>query len=133
MIPVNQTNTIQNQGNCMSACIASILELECDDIPNFHLQNVDFHTAITRWLRDRSMNILSVYDDVMCKFFPPWMVGCYGIATVPSQNVEGSHAIVVQYQKTDDGYLWVIVHDPREGNKPYELEDIISIDILIKS
>jgi hypothetical protein len=37
MTPVDQTKTLENseRGNCLAACVASIFDLEIDDVPQF--------------------------------------------------------------------------------------------------
>lgn len=44
-------------GDCWRACIASILEMPCDDVPNFvHLARLadgNFHTLSREWLAER--------------------------------------------------------------------------------
>jgi len=133
MKPVYQTNTTKGEGNCFSACLASLLEIPCDDVPNFFQQGVDYHTAVNHWLRAHGFNLLQLHGDAMDCFLFPWMVGCYAIASVPSQRFENTnHAVVIKWTK-NEGYQWEIVHDPKQGNEPYANDiEFKAIYILIK-
>jgi hypothetical protein len=53
MKPVFQTVMDANRGNCLSAAIASILELDIAEVPNFEVLNGDFMARVNEWLRPR--------------------------------------------------------------------------------
>lgn len=52
MIAVMQTKFGPVEGNCFSACIASILEIPLDDIPADLITRTHWFRAINEWLRD---------------------------------------------------------------------------------
>ncbi len=56
MIPVEQTVTTFPGGNCFAACVASILELPLDAVPNF--QSRDWLDEWQEWLRPRNLGLL---------------------------------------------------------------------------
>lgn len=63
MIPVDQTMFRPSEGdgagNCLAACIASVLELPLEDVPNFAaLSQEEWFTALQTWLRDRGLGII---------------------------------------------------------------------------
>ncbi len=41
MTPVNQTDSTKERGNCQQACIATLFNLELEQVPNFRLFNDD--------------------------------------------------------------------------------------------
>lgn len=50
---VFQTALNERNGDCLSAAIASILELDIEDVPNFNVLNGDFMARVNEWLRPR--------------------------------------------------------------------------------
>lgn len=53
MKPVHQTKFGNTDGNCLAACIASILEVELESLPNFH--GKDWQERWCEWLRPRGL------------------------------------------------------------------------------
>ncbi|SRR5260370_10758007 len=53
MKPVFQTVIDSKHGNCLSAALASILELDIDEVPNFEVHEGDFAARVDAWLRPR--------------------------------------------------------------------------------
>lgn len=53
MKPVFQTVLDRQKGNCLSAAIASILEIDISEVPNFEVLNGDFISRVNEWLRPR--------------------------------------------------------------------------------
>ena len=56
MIPVTQT-TFAPAGNCLAACLASILEVPIEAIPNFHA-NDDFWLNFYTYIRAQGYEVL---------------------------------------------------------------------------
>lgn len=71
MKPCFQTSFGDKQGNCLSACIASLLELAIEDVPNFCVDYGDEHwqDATEEWLRKRGLALVSVQIN---EEVPPW-------------------------------------------------------------
>lgn len=108
MIPLKQT-TFGKEGNCFSACLASILELESpQDIPNYVLLTPEnFMENYNEWLRPRGLFCLEMkyqYELLLerdRKFWGyHWMVG------PASRGL--SHSVV--------GCQGEMVHDPHPDN-----------------
>ena len=56
-------------GDCMRACICSLLHLDPQDVPHFFEDGCDFRTAMVRlreWLRSRKLNIFVTFFDAGC-------------------------------------------------------------------
>lgn len=128
MKPVHQRIICEGRGDCMSACLASVLELSLDDVPAFCAIAVDsgcqypMHEAdqhMRRWLRDRGFHGLRISYEACSDWRS--LEGAFAIATMPSQRFkDGWHAVVVQWQATSEHALrCAIVHDPNPGNAPY--------------
>jgi len=59
MIPVNQTVLTEGDGNCVAACVASILELGIDEVPNFIMdeaQPYSWDVWLTKWCAAHGVN-----------------------------------------------------------------------------
>lgn len=60
MIPVKQTKT-GDGGNCFRACVASILELSMEDVPDFCNENPDnWFVSFCDWLRQFGMTAMMI-------------------------------------------------------------------------
>lgn len=60
MIPVTQTTFGERKGNCFAACVASVLELPLEEVPNFCCENWDgeWYQAFKGWLRARGLDAI---------------------------------------------------------------------------
>lgn len=99
MKPVYQTNFIPPDGNCFEACIASIFELDLDDVPKFDGDN--WFGKFEKWLKRHDLYPICIkVSDCDENFIPQ---GYYLIGG-KSPRGDFNHAIV--------GYNGKAVHDP---------------------
>jgi hypothetical protein len=113
--PVFQTIFDADGGNCLSAVIASILELPLEEVPNFAKDNGDdCDKAATAWLKDRGLGCISIGFDSL-----EWMAGAYFdnlgeycILLGPSNFKDRGHAVV---GKVGDKGKIDVAHDPIPG------------------
>ena len=108
MKPVMQTVN-GRQGNCFSACLASIFECDIADVPNFFAIAGDddalWWSAVRDWLRTRGFGImfLELLDPAHLSMFEGWLI-------VSGKSTRGlDHATIWK-----DGKM---VHDPRQSNE----------------
>jgi hypothetical protein len=94
MIPIDQT-IYGPEGNCFQACIASILEVPLDDVPECLGGRYD--QRLLDWLHSKGLGL------VLKPTAGGWLTG-YCILTAKSPRTEGNHAVVIK-----DGE---VVHDP---------------------
>jgi hypothetical protein len=127
MIPVYQNNNSKEEGDCMAACIASLLEIELDDVPNFaeiynKEKGADWYIEYVNFLSKYDLYPLTFnYDLYQWGHFH----GGYVILSVDSPNIENvQHAVIGQNGK--------VVHDPRKGGKPVDMNRINQVEILVK-
>lgn len=115
MIPVDQTVFDDGYGNCLSACVASILELPIADVPNFR-ESPEPESALRTWLAQRGWSVfqytVATADDLASTHFNTGP-GVYVIlgGAGPRTNAQGrpkQHAVVGRAA----GYGVKIVHDP---------------------
>jgi hypothetical protein len=108
MKPVPQTVFGWPGGNCFSACVASVLELPIDDVPNFMLSRDSWFEAACQWLNARGFTALYVHHDaVKCGYVDPRPLikaGHYFIVGGLSPRGNHLHCVVEHRGK--------VVHDP---------------------
>lgn len=112
MKPVIQTIFDGDAGNCLSASIASILELQLDEVPNFAQAHGDeAWQHAEAWLSQRGMRLLEIgfadYDTYCDTYFAN--SGEFCIVTGPSTHPDRAHAVVGQVNS--DGAI-ELAHDP---------------------
>ena len=135
MTPVFQTIIDKGRGNCMSAAVASILDLPLEEVPNWVTRAFDegqphrHYVYMREWLESKGLHLVRVNY----KHFGDWrsLVGAYAIASVPSQRFEHTtHAVIVTWTKLESGAHQIsIVHDPNPSNAPYDLDKVEPVDI----
>ncbi len=107
----------EEQGNCMAACLASLFELELDDVPDFggKINNGTWYGILNVWLAQRNLE-LSFYP-VKNVILP--MLGYYMLAVKSTtlKNPNDGHMVIAQ-----NG---TVVHDPNPNAKSVgEKEDV---------
>lgn len=111
MKPVDQIIFDHNRGDCFRACVASILEVPLEEVPNFMEDGrKQFDDNLDKWLKDQSFTMLD------CRILEPEVVwrylkDCFVIACdeSPRSTVEDTfdHAVIFK-----NGAL---IHDPHPG------------------
>lgn len=103
------TDTANNiYGNCWAACLASILELDIADVPEFDAGDPDdldgtWARKTNRWLAQFGLAFLE-YPSLPPESYLAMGMSVYHIITGPSPRNSGMHAVV--------GLNGKIVHDP---------------------
>jgi hypothetical protein len=114
------------RGNCMQAAIASLFELELEDVPNFIILETgkgEANLSMWQFIMDKTGIFATVFGTFdtpiekykeICKF--DGGIGGYFYASVKSQTFEGtSHAIIVDSNMN-------VVHDPNPNGKCLGME-----------
>ena len=109
MTPVDQrviAHTPEAVGDCLSACLASVLDLSLDDVPVF-VAEPDWYGACCRWLEARGLALIYLH------FAPgswPWLPPTNLPLVVGGQSPRGpwGHAVVGIWR---EGAMEVL-HDP---------------------
>lgn len=128
MKPVYQTTHGAGIGNCMAACIASILECDVESVPNFCARWHYWQAAMNDWLRGYfglSLVTISWPPSEMLTAFPR---GGYVILSGKSPRFDCSHAVVGRI-RLEDGQA-VVVHDPHPSGDG--LETIKECDYFVQ-
>jgi len=108
MKKVDQTRFGSKRGNCLPACIASILEINPTTIPNFCeivTKDQNWQELANDWLKPFNMGMVTVdVSKVDLTKDPILPKECYCIATGPSPRGDFFHSVVAKGGE--------IVHDP---------------------
>lgn len=129
MKPVFQQIVDKDSGDCFRACLASILELDCEDVPNFRAMvnesGADMMDFAREWcLKNYNISLVSIFMNKIPDCGDDFRLtgGCEGtplIASYESPNLEGcTHAVVGEIDK--HGLNITITHDPNPNGKPIE-------------
>lgn len=126
MKPVMQT-IVGPKGNCMSACLASVLELPLAEVPNFFeagSDDTDYWNACRTWLRGLGLGILTINFDGPAQW-SQLRLGGYHIVGGSSPRMEGMDHATVWYRGR-------MVHDPHPDGtgivKPTTLDLLYVLD-----
>lgn len=121
MIPVTQTITGDKKGNCLAACVASILELPIEQVPNFCGDFEEWILALHNWLKPMGLGVVFVKldlcpspDHLKENFLKGYTIG----GVTGARGIK--HAVVLH-----DGQ---VIHDPHPGEAvadDIELEDVL--------
>jgi len=132
MKPVHQTS-FYPAGNCYAACVASILELPVEEVPDFYHQAVmdsaPFYQHVSDWLASRDLGVLRVLPMVDGVWVAPAYFGereLFFIASGKSPRHDCHHAVV--WKAT--GQATAPAHDPHpEGG--FLKGDPTSFDLIV--
>jgi hypothetical protein len=125
MKPVFQRIICNRRGDCLTAAVASLMELPYEQVPTWVPDAYDagdetlWHNAYMKWLNDRGLFALTIeYRNLN-----DWrqLPGVFALASMPSQKfIGGMHTVVVTWEKTDDrGIRMIVAHDPNPENAKY--------------
>lgn len=135
MIPVKQTTRggadapPEERGDCFSACLASLLELDLAEVPRFCELDGDWTPAINQWLAGLGLAYVELgYSDYTVEVRKR-----LGWHVVSGRSPRGHrHSVVAQGGE--------LVHDPHmdvegepklEPHDPHNLDDAWTIGVLI--
>jgi len=111
MKPVFQTRYGEGKGNCFQAALASVLELELEEVPDFvNVYQDDWFKEVERWLykKFRAVYVFVTYEDFLENFADLRASGTYYIQVGPNQN-DVMHCVVAQHGE--------MVHNPNRTCK----------------
>lgn len=129
MIPVMQTE-LDRKGNCYSACVASILEIPIESLPNLHQWGRNWLIPFSKAVHEHGYNLLIVRPSMITRM--PYIEGTYCILTGKSPRGRCNHAVVALGSCQDDGRFKIrMVHDPHPDNAGV-LKPFVDITFFVK-
>lgn len=139
MTPVYQQIICPNRGDCMSACLASLMDMPIESVPKFMAEEFDRNPSKDRAYRERDVHYAMLdwlhamgyaYTTIPWKSLSDWrgLKDLHLIASVPSQKFPGvNHAVIIGFKSFNNvnrAYEWHVAHDPNQGNAPYNPKEI---------
>lgn len=108
---VDQTNIEEGKGNCFSACVASFLEIECNEVPNISFMGREtWLYEINKWLmKNHETCLLSIKPLESRIVFVPNRVPFIVSATINGL----AHAVIMQ----NVGGKVKLLHDPHPSKR----------------
>ena len=137
MKPVDQTLFGEAEGNYQAACLASILELPLDRVPNFCGDPPRTHAwqkAQNEWLAFYGLVILTVElrDDGQLPSMNFLVDGVICIVSGKSPRGDFDHAVVGRYRLSTNRHWLEYIHDPHPSRhflpKPRSVGFFVSIE-----
>ncbi len=99
MIPTYQTKFGNGNGNCLLACVASILERPLDSIPDFTLSGCGWFGDLYEWCLNEGIGIICVdpndLNHSLC--FNLWCILCYTVANIETEY----HAVIGKCKRVE--------------------------------
>ncbi|OQR90783.1 hypothetical protein THRCLA_22512 [Thraustotheca clavata] len=114
---VRQTDFTAAKGNALQACVASLRQLQLEDVPNFIVDPEGYMTAISRWLATQKLTFVKVnldQDGTIPSDTSPFEPQCYVILRGKSPRGDFGHVVVAQVDAT--GRQFHPVMDPHPSN-----------------
>lgn len=124
MRQVYQTIIDNVRGDCERACVATIMGLCIEDVPNF--VDPDERAWLREWVHTKGWGIIELKQNAGPDgYVYTGLYGLVAIASVPSQMFpdECTHAVVVGWRPHPDherALECYVIHDPNPHNEPYE-------------
>jgi len=130
MKPIKQTIFGEGKGNCLSACIASILELKIEEVPVFI--SSDWWNDLQKWLQSKgyfAIDIEAKNKEGYCNFYEV-PKGLYVILTGDSPRGDFLHCVVGIIDYDNNKMIANYIHDPHPDNS--FLKNIQRIKFIVK-
>lgn len=138
MKPVFQDKFGEKDGNCLQACVASIMEVPLESVPHFCLlaegegESRDWFQIFSDWCVEQEVGMIFIPA-----VYPVCIANVYAIASFDVKGSNIPHAVVVRChydaKRTGEGHAawwYEIVHDPDPGS-PFIR--VIDFTVLIPS
>jgi len=119
MKKINQTKFGKLNGNCMAACMASLLELPLGEVPDFG-QEGGWWSKLQAWVAGFEYSALEVRWPIGEgaadgeHVFPNEGQICWAVGNSPRGDFK--HAVLVQWEIGD----WKIIHDPHPDKTGFD-------------
>lgn len=108
----HQRHLTPENGDCFAACVATILDVDLADTPNFCSLGRDWWQKFQEWLRNRNLGAVAVdLSPGDRAVMWPLPLGVPVILTGPSRRSDGLHSVVGTTH--DEGFEYVF--DPNPG------------------
>ena len=121
----NEENTVH--GNCLCACIASLLGIDINEVPEINEAGADWFRMLFKFMTEKGYEVggtarnLQHLIDINCQGVDGLYIGC-GLS--PRKHVKNGHAVLIDIKGN-------LIHDPHpSGDGILRLDYIIIIEKL---
>lgn len=114
MLYQDQTIFGSDKGNCLATCIANLLDLDINDVPNFLDAEEHWWKELVSWLADRGLSIICIGKDIYGRASAHWAT-CFCIAC--GRGPRGCrHAVVWKLDGVLAEEAGHMIHDPHPSH-----------------
>lgn len=100
MIPTQQTKFGNGNGNCLLACVASILHRPIEEIPDFSLSGAGWYDELYEWCRNEEIGLIQIEPGSK---EPIGLFHCYAICIFTVPGFDENHAVIGKCVRTELG------------------------------
>lgn len=115
MIPVDQTDITFESGNCFSAVVASLLEIDLTEVPTFFFASMDAKESWSNfndWISERGFTAFELFTEQDGAWTPNQGQWCWLVGPSP-RDAARKHSVVGRWNSGD----YEVVHDPHPSKK----------------
>lgn len=131
MKPIYQNKFGLGKGNCLQACVASVLELDLNDVPDFNESETKWFNYLVEWAKSKNIGVIYLPVDLNPS---PILAIKNCILTYKIKNHVEEHAVIGEVDLIYSENIWkwniFISHDPNP--RKHKLENLTGIVILTK-
>lgn len=134
MIPVMQSRFGRGNGNCLLACVASVLHRPLESIPDFAMSG-NWFEDLYEWCRNENIGLICIHPKDLDHsiVLNSYCIMIFTVAGIADEN----HAVIGRCRRIEDGipdaedpskWKWQanIIHDPNPlGVKVEQLEHLL--------
>ncbi len=135
MTPVCQTKYGKGNGNCLTACVASILNVQISELPDFSVDN-EWFDLLYQFCKDKGYTLMYWHSEALPSVLT---FNAYVVMLLELDGTDETHAVVAKavfskkvvvekQHDTDGGIEWSCtyeeVHDPNRLGT-YPVKDVI--------
>jgi hypothetical protein len=126
MKPVFQNKFGHEQGNCLQAAVASILERNIDDVPDFNMSGIGWFEEMYEWAIKEGYGLLWADERFWNKHL---LLNVFAIGIYEVEGTTDLHAVVCKsvldeirtidrHDQKEWRWRMDVVHDPNPNNPP---------------
>lgn len=121
--------------DCLSACLASLLELPIGQVPHFYAKYKSteaFHGGAQKWLaRNYGLTFVTITRPLsvtLPELFAPWSIPGRFLASIPAIIGGGVHCVVVALRA---GGVRVVWNPEGEDAQPLNVKNAVAFSFLV--
>lgn len=123
-LKVMQTKFGNDNGNCLTACLASLTGIPIEKLPDLYSHSgIEWWDTLYAWCVENNYGLMLIKEGEQNRML---VLNQYGIGVAKLKNIEVRHAVILKYTLNAKGNKWYwdaeVWHDPNPTK--YEIEKI---------